>query len=243
MARGAVIVGASGDIGSAIAQRLLAVGRPLFLTRSREGTADDRLRHDPERGICWANLDLTDPQAIESTMREAIAYLGTPLDAVFSAGIVRDAPLMLTADDVWDAVLTVNLTAAFRCIRALAREMTVSGGGNIVLVGSTGGRTGTPGQSAYAASKGGLEAFARVAAVELGRFGVTVNVVAPGPTESRMFQEVGLKLAERAVQATPLRQLTKPDDIAEVVENLLSPERGYLTGQTIVIDGGMSIAR
>lgn len=243
MARGTVIIGASGDIGRSVALRLRGAGRRLFLTHGTGPREDyEELAHSPETGLCWAAVDLCDKASIDAAMGEAAVFLAGPFDLVYAAGVVRDAPLLLTSDDSWDLALAVNLTAPFRCIRALARAMSVAGEGNIVMIGSTGGLVGVPGQAAYASSKAGLNGLCRVAAVELGRYGITVNVVAPGPTESRMFRETGLKVLDKAIGATPLRRLAQPSEVAEIVEMLITPEQGYVTGQTIVVDGGMTIS-
>jgi NAD(P)-dependent dehydrogenase (short-subunit alcohol dehydrogenase family) len=243
VARGTVIIGASGDIGRSIALKLRATGRRLFLTHSlRAQTQDGELVHDPDAGLSWAAMDLHDKGSIDDRMGEAAAFLGAPFDMVYAAGIARDAPLMLTSDESWDLALSLNLTAPFRCMRALARDMSVAGSGNIVLIGSTGGLVGIPGQAAYSSSKAGLAGLCRVAAVELGRYGITVNVVAPGPTESRMFRDTGLKVIEGAIGAAPLRRLTQPEEVAEIVEMLIAPEQGYVSGQTIIVDGGMTIS-
>ena len=245
MKRGTIVVGASGDIGRAIALALHTTGRRLFLTHSGLGSfnADDYspLLDDDSR-LKWATMNLLDKASVESAITQASLFLEAEYDLVVASGIVRDAPMMMMRDDLWDDVIATNLTGVFRCLRTAARDMTVAGSGNIVLLGSTGARVGNPGQGAYAASKAGLEALCRVAAVELGRFGIAVNVVAPGPTESRMFRDVPMKTVERAITATPTRRLTRPEEVAEMVVALISQDAGSLTGQTIVIDGGMTIA-
>ena len=153
---------------------------------------------------------------------------------------MREAPIALLPDDAWAEVINVNLTGAFACLRAVARPMMVGEGGRIVLLGSVSGRIGIPGQAAYAASKAGLEALARVAAAEFGRYGITCNVVAPGAIDAGMFRTVADLAVTRVVTRTSLRRLGTVQEVASVVRFLLASDAAYLTGQTVVIDGGLS---
>jgi NAD(P)-dependent dehydrogenase (short-subunit alcohol dehydrogenase family) len=226
-----VVVGASGDIGSAIQDELELGGLRVVVTHRNAAQ-----RADVPSAF---RLDARDPDSIRDCLAGIEKSFGTPFGLVYVAGCMRDAPLALLSDDAWSEVLEVNLTGAFRCIRQVARSMMVRGSGRIVLVGSVSSQMGIPGQAAYAASKAGLEALARVAAVELGRFGICCNVVAPGPIDAGMFRTVAEKAVHKVVARTALRRLGTPSEVAGVVGFLLRDEAAYVTGQTIVVDGGL----
>lgn len=237
--RSALVIGATGDIGQAVATVLTNCGFTLILTHSSSNPPEELGRTEGQRRQ-WQRLDVRDSVAVRRLIEDAEQELGPPFALVYCAGIVRDMPLMLMSDDAWASVLDVNLTGAFYCVRAVSRAMMVAGCGRIVLVGSIAARRGNPGQANYSSSKGGLEALSRVVAVELGRYGVTCNVVAPGPIESRIVRDVNERIVERTIRATPLRRLGEPSDVAGAVRYLLSDAGGYVTGQTLVVDGGIS---
>lgn len=165
---------------------------------------------------------------------------GAVPDLVYCAGIVKDGSISLVSDEAWYSVIQTNLTGAFYFIRAISRQLMVAGNGRIVLIGSVSASKGNPGQLSYAAAKGGMESMCRVVAVELGRFGVTCNVVSPGAIESRMVKGTPTAAVDRLLKNTPLREFGKPTDVAGLVGFLLSEDGRYITGQTIQVDGGMT---
>ncbi len=232
--RSAIVVGASGDIGQAVALRLNSLGYRLTLTWNRG---------EPNRLIDgqWVQVDVRDADAIRQTIARAEAAHGVPFALVYCSGIVRDRPLMLMTDELWTEVMDVNLRGAFHCIRGVSRSMMAAGRGRLVMIGSVTAQRAQAGQAAYSASKAGLEALARVTARELGRYQVTCNVVVPGAIESRMFRNTQEAVVQTAIRNTPLRRLGEPRHVASAVAYLLDDDADFVTGQTLVVDGGMSL--
>jgi 3-oxoacyl-[acyl-carrier protein] reductase len=185
-------------------------------------------------------LDVTDHKSVWDFFQHIETVFGPPFGLVYVAGCLREAPIALLPFEVWSEVINVNLTGAFVCLRSAARPMMVGQGGRVVLLGSVSARVGIPGQAAYAATKAGLEALARVAAVEFGRFGITCNVVAPGAIDAGMFRSVADSAVDKVVKRTSLRRLGTVQEVAGVVRFLLTTDVTYITGQTVVIDGGLS---
>lgn len=228
------VIGAGGEIGAAIASTLEAAGLRVVRTYRTPPAA---VMND-EPGLHHA-LDVTDPGSIKRVSLAVEERFGPLFGMIYVAGSTKETPIMLLEHDDWKKVIEVNLTGAFSCLQAVARPMMVNGVGRIVLVGSVSAHIGTPDQAAYAASKAGLEALARVAAIELGRYGVTCNVVAPGAIDSGLFRAVAEQAVTKIVQRTALRRLGTPYEVAGAVRYLLSAEAAYITGQTIVVDGGL----
>lgn len=237
--RPCLIIGASGNIGEEIAALLLRQGRPLALTHSARSAPSPRLPANDDN-VRWYGVDVCDSDAVTRLVKTVEQDFGAAPDLVYCAGIVKDGSISLISDETWDAVLRTNLTGAFYFVRAVSKSLMVAGNGRIVLIGSVSAQKGNPGQLSYAAAKGGMESMCRVIAVELGRFGVTCNVVSPGAIESRMVKGTPTPAVEKLLKNTPLREFGKPGDVAGLVGFLLSEEGRYITGQTIQIDGGMT---
>lgn len=239
MKRPCLIVGASGNIGEEIAVHLAASGRPLALTHSPKSTHAERI---PPNGssVRWYGVDVCDSNSVTQLVKTVEQDFGAAPDLVYCAGIVKDGSISLISDETWHSVIQTNLTGAFHFVRAISRQLMVAGNGRIVLIGSVSATKGNPGQLSYAAAKGGMESMCRVVAVELGRFGVTCNVVSPGAIESRMVKGTPTPAVERLLKNTPLREFGKPADVAGMVRFLLSEDGRYITGQTIQVDGGMT---
>ena len=237
----ALVTGASGGIGSAIARSLAAQGARLAVSGSNVSKLEafrDSLSGDHVALPC----DLSDGAAVDALVPQAVEALGGKLDIlVNNGGITRDNLVMRMKDDEWDAVIRVNLEAAFRLARAAARPMMKARFGRIVSITSVVGTTGNPGQANYAASKGALTAMSKALAQELASRGITVNCVAPGFIASPMTD--GLPDAQKdALNARiPIGKMGEGDDIGAAVVYLASREAGYVTGQTLHVNGGMAM--
>ena len=237
----ALVTGASGGIGSAIAQALAAQGARLAVSGSnvdkleafRAGLAGDHVA---------VPCDLSDASAVDALVPAAVEKLGGRLDIlVNNAGVTRDNLTMRMKDDEWDQVIRVNLEAAFRLMRAAAKPMMKQRFGRIVSITSVVGQTGNPGQANYAASKAGLVGMSKAVAQELASRNITVNCVAPGFIRSAMTDV--LPDAQKAALLTkiPAGDLGTGEDIGAAVVYLASKEAGYVTGQTLHVNGGMAM--
>ncbi|BCA58172.1 3-oxoacyl-[acyl-carrier-protein] reductase [Sphingomonas sp. HMP6] len=237
----ALVTGASGGIGSAIAHALAAQGARLAVSGSNVAKLEafrDSLGGDHVALPC----DLSDGAAVDALVPAAVEALGGKLDIlVNNGGITRDNLVMRMKDEEWDAVIRVNLEAAFRLARAAARPMMKARFGRIVSITSVVGTTGNPGQANYAASKGALTAMSKALAQELASRGITVNCVAPGFIASPMTD--GLPDAQKdALNARiPMGKMGEGADIGAAVVYLASREAGYVTGQTLHVNGGMAM--
>ena len=237
--RPCLIIGASGDIGTAIAHKLLQEDYPLALTHS-PGSAPAASLADMEGKGRWYAVNVRDSKSVNSLVAAVEKDFGATPDLVYCAGVTKDSSLSLITDEMWDTVLGTNLSGAFYCARALCRSLMATGNGRIVFIGSVAGSKGNTGQLSYSATKGGLESMCRVIALEMGRFGTTCNVVSPGAIESRMIAGIPADAAEKFKKATPLRRFGKPSEVAALVHFLLGEDGRYITGQTIQIDGGLT---
>jgi Dehydrogenases with different specificities (related to short-chain alcohol dehydrogenases) len=237
--RPCLIIGASGDIGEAIAHKLIGNGRPVALTHSPRSGPTASLADIGDKGK-WYAVDVRDAKSINQLVADVQKDFKQPPDLVYSAGITKDAGLSLISDETWDAVIATNLSGAFYAARALSKPLMATGNGRIIFMGSVTAAKGNAGQLSYAATKGALESMCRVIAKELGRFGVTCNVVAPGAIDSRMLNDIPAPALDAFKKNIPLRRLGKTDEVASLVSFLLSEEGQYVTGQSIYIDGGLT---
>ncbi|MBJ3776662.1 3-oxoacyl-[acyl-carrier-protein] reductase [Acuticoccus mangrovi] len=234
----ALVTGATGGIGGAIAAGLKARGAKVIVT----GSTMERAEAARERLGCDAALaaDLGDRAAVDALAKEADA-LG-PVDILVNcAGITRDTLMLRMKDDDFDKVIEVNLTAAFRLSRALMRGMLKRRGGRIINIGSVVGATGNAGQANYAAAKAGLVGLTKAIAREVANRGVTVNLVAPGFIGTPMTDVLNEDQREQILSDIPAGTLGTPEDIAAAVIYLASAEAGYVTGQTLHVNGGMAM--
>jgi 3-oxoacyl-[acyl-carrier protein] reductase len=232
VSRVVLVTGGSKGIGRGIAARLQQAGHRVAATY-RSGDVPD--------GVLGVECDVTDPGQVESAFSEVEAALG-PVEAVIAnAGITRDGLVLRMSDDDWEAVLRTNLTGAFRVARRAARPMIRARFGRIVFISSVVGQLGSAGQVNYAASKSGLVGLARSLARELGSRGVTANVVAPGFIETDMTAELTEDLKSKYAEQIPLGRMGTVDDIAAVVEFLVSDAAAYVTGALLPVDGGLGM--
>ncbi|MFI4915156.1 MAG: 3-oxoacyl-[acyl-carrier-protein] reductase [Phycisphaerales bacterium JB060] len=241
--RVALVTGASRGIGRAIATRLAADGRHVVLAARSQGPLDE-LKSEIEKAGGQATalaVDVGDRAAFGAAIEGVVKDLGRLDVLVNNAGITRDGLLMRMTDEQWDEVINVNLTSAFAACRAAARPMMKNRFGRIVNIASTSGVVGNAGQANYAAAKAGLIGLTRTLARELGSKGVTANVVAPGFIETDMTSGLPEEVGQTVLKAMSVPRLGAPEDIAAAVSYASSDEAGFLTGQVICVDGGLTM--
>jgi 3-oxoacyl-[acyl-carrier protein] reductase len=241
--RVALVTGASRGIGRAIATRLAADGRHVVLAARSQGPLDGlkaEIEANGGRATALA-VDVGDRASFGAAIERVTKDLGRLDILVNNAGITRDGLIMRMTDEQWDEVLAVNLTSAFTACRAAARPMMRNRFGRIVNIASTSGVVGNAGQANYAAAKAGLIGLTRTLARELGSKGVTANVVAPGFIETDMTSGLPEEVGQTVLKAMSVPRLGTPEDIAEAVAYASSDAAGFLTGQVICVDGGLTM--
>jgi 3-oxoacyl-[acyl-carrier protein] reductase len=234
----ALVTGASRGIGKAIAERLAAEGARVIGTATSAAGAEAIQAWLGPLGGEGKLLDVRDAAACEALIGE-IAGLSI---LVNNAGVTRDTLLLRMKEDEWAAVIDTDLSSIFRLSKAVLRGMMKARHGRIISIGSVVGTMGNPGQANYAAAKAGLIGFSKSLAREIGSRGITVNVVAPGFIETDMTQKLGDEAKASLQKQIPLERLGKPEDIAAAVAFLASKEAGYITGETLHVNGGMLMA-
>ena len=237
----ALVTGASGGIGGAIAKALHAQGAAVVLSGTR-AEALEKLKSELGARAFVAQANLSDAASVEALPKAAEAAAGAPIDIlVNNAGITRDNLFMRMKDEEWDQVIQVNLTAAFRLSRAVLRGMMKKRWGRIVQITSIVGATGNPGQGNYAAAKAGLIGMTKSLAAEVASRNITVNAVAPGFIQTAMTDVLTDQQKEAIATRIPLARMGKAEEIAAAVVYLASEEAAYVTGETIHINGGMAM--
>ncbi len=236
----ALVTGASGGIGRAIARALHRQGASVGLSGTRM-EALNALANELGGRACVLPCNLADAEASQRLVGEAEAAMGSLDILVNNAGLTRDTLILRMKDEDWQAVLDVNLTAAFRLSRAAVRGMMKRRWGRIVSITSIVGVTGNPGQVNYAASKAGMIGFSKALAQEVASRAITVNAVAPGFIETAMTGALGEEQKAKLIERIPGGRLGKPEDVAAAVVYLASEEAGYVTGQTLHVNGGMAM--
>ena len=238
--KGALVTGASGGIGGAIARALHAQGAGVALSGTRT-EALDALAAELGRGSHVIPCDLGDAEATVELVREAESALGGVDILVNNAGLTRDSLALRMKDEDWQRVLDVNLTASFRLTRTCLKGMMKRRAGRVVNITSVVGVTGNPGQANYAASKAGMIGMAKALAQEIASRGITVNNVAPGFIDTAMTSDLTDNQKERLLSTIPEGRLGTPEDVAACVVFLASDEAAYITGQTVHVNGGMAM--
>jgi len=238
--KSALVTGASGGIGGAIAKALHARGANVGLSGTRTEPLEKLKAELGERAHVLP-ADLGDPAAIESLLKSADAALGGIDILINNAGLTRDNLAMRMKDEDWQKVIDVNLTAGFRLARGAMRGMMKKRWGRIIGITSVVGVTGNPGQANYAAAKAGMIGMSKSLAQEVASRNITVNCVAPGFIETQMTGALNDDQKARIMTAIPAGRLGQADEIAAAVVYLASPEAAYVTGQTIHVNGGMAM--
>jgi 3-oxoacyl-[acyl-carrier protein] reductase len=236
----ALVTGATGGIGGSIARALHAQGATVALSGTRKEVLDQLAAELGERAFV-VPADLSNAESVEALVPAAEAAMGSVDILVNNAGLTRDGLFMRMKDEDWDLVLRVNLDAAFRLSRAAIRGMMKKRWGRIVTITSVVGTTGNAGQANYAASKAALVGMSKALAAEVASRNVTVNCVAPGFIATPMTDVLNDKQREAILGTIPAGRLGAPDDIGAAVVYLASDEAGYMTGQTLHVNGGMAM--
>lgn len=235
----ALVTGASRGIGAAIADELAAQGATVIGTATSDAGAQAIGARLAAHGGHGRALDVTDAAAVDALIEAIAKEFGPVSILVNNAGITRDNLLMRMKDDDWQAILDTNLTSVFRTSKAVLRGMMKARKGRIVNIASVVGVTGNPGQANYAAAKAGIIAFSKSMAKEIGSRGITVNVVAPGFIDTDMTKALPEAQRTALLEQIALGQLGQPSDIANAVAFLAGPGAGYITGETLHVNGGM----
>ena len=238
--KNALVTGASGGIGSAIARRLHAAGAKVALSGTRQEPLERLANELGERAFILP-CNLNDMAAVEALPKQAIDALGSLDILVNNAGITRDNLFMRMSDEEWQSVINVNLTATMKLCKGALRGMMKSRWGRIINISSVVGATGNPGQGNYAASKAGMVGMSKSLAYEVASRGITVNVVAPGFIATAMTDKLADDRKEAILAQIPAGRMGAAEDIASAVGYLASDGAGYVTGSTLHVNGGMAM--
>ena len=240
----ALVTGASRGIGRAIADALAGAGFAVIGTATSSAGAEQITARFVERNFVGQGmvLNVNDAASISLLLKEVEENFGAPTVLVNNAGITKDNILLRMKEDEWSDVVNTNLNAVFRLSKACVRAMTKAKWGRIVNISSVVGSMGNSGQSNYSATKAGVEGFSRALAKELGSRNITVNTVAPGFIDTDMTKSLPVASKDAMLSQIPLARLGEPSEIADVVSFLVSDSAGYITGETIHVNGGMYMA-
>lgn len=236
----ALITGASGGIGSAIAKNLSQQGAHVVLHGTRAGRLEE-LESEIGSNVSVVTANLSDRDAVDGLVAEAAKATGAIDILVNNAGITRDNLFMRMKDEEWDDVLEVNLTSSMLLCRSAIRAMMKARWGRIISISSIVGVTGNPGQTNYAASKAGMIGFSKSLAAEVASRGITVNIVAPGFIETPMTDELADEQKQKLLANVPAGRLGSSQEVAAAVSFLASEEAAYMTGSTLHVNGGMAM--
>jgi 3-oxoacyl-[acyl-carrier protein] reductase len=238
----ALVTGASRGIGKAIAEQLAASGATVIGTATTDKGAEAISAYLNDSGGTGMCLNVTDNESVAAVIKQITSDIGAISILVNNAGITKDNLLMMMKEDQWDDVINTNLTSVYRMSKSVVRSMMKARKGRIINIASVVGSTGNPGQTNYSATKAGLLGFTKSLAREIGSRNITVNAVAPGFIETDMTRELGDEQRDALIAQIPLNRLGSPADIAHAVAFLASPEAGYITGETLHVNGGMYMA-
>ncbi len=240
----ALVTGASRGIGAAIAEHLGKAGAIVIGTATSDFGAEKISTRFVEQNIRGVGkvLNVTDADSVAALLKNITEEFGAPAILVNNAGITKDNLLMRMSDDEWFDVVNTNLSAVFRLSKGVLRGMMKARWGRIINISSVVGAMGNPGQANYAATKAGVAGFARSLAAEVGSRGITVNTVAPGFIDTDMTKVLPEEQKQILLSRIPLGRLGAPEEIAAVVAFLASDAGGYISGETINVNGGMYMA-
>jgi len=234
----ALVTGASRGIGKAIAQQLVADGFHVIGTATSDNGAEAISGYLGDSGS-GMKLNVTDAESIKSVLKDIADSVGAPTVLVNNAGITRDNLMLRMKDDEWDDIMSTNLSSVFRVSKGCLRGMMKKKKGRIVSIASVVGVTGNAGQANYAAAKAGIIGFSKSLAKEVGSRNITVNTVAPGFIDTDMTKALAEDQRTALLQGVPLGRLGDAEEIAHAVSFLCSDKAGYITGETLHVNGGM----
>lgn len=237
----ALVTGATRGIGKAIALQLASQGATVIGTATSESGAEKIKASLLEIGNAGTGivLDVSSLESITAVLADINEQFGAPTILINNAGITRDNLMLRMKEEEWDAVINTNLTSIFRVSKAVLRGMTKARWGRIINISSVVGKMGNAGQANYAAAKAGVEGFSRSLAREVGSRGITVNNVAPGFIDTDMTKELSDSHKAVMLSAVPVQRLGQPEEISAAVGYLASEAAGYVTGETLHVNGGM----
>ena len=235
----ALVTGASRGIGKAIAETLADAGATVIGTATSESGAEKITEYLSAKGGKGMCLNVADDASIKDVIKAIKDDFGNIGILVNNAGITRDNLMMMMKDDQWNDIIQTNLTSVFKMSKAVVRPMMKARTGRIINIASVVGLTGNPGQTNYSAAKAGILGFSKSLAREIGSRHITVNTVAPGFIDTDMTRELPEEQREALISQIPLNKLGDPQDIANAVLFLASPEASYITGETLNVNGGM----
>jgi 2-hydroxycyclohexanecarboxyl-CoA dehydrogenase len=247
-ARVALVTGAARGIGEAISAALAAVGYAVAIADIDDAGAKStaaRLAEDTGSQTLGVCIDVADSASVHEAVQRIERELGPIEVLVNNAGVDVIQPFVDSTEETWQRLVQINLLGTVRCTRAVLDGMRERGRGRIISLGSDAGRVGSSGEAVYSATKGGVIAFTKALAREVARDSITVNCVCPGPTDTALLDQVAeasQKLYDGLARAIPLRRIGQPTDIAPAVAFLASEGAGFITGQTLSVSGGLTMA-
>lgn len=241
----ALVTGASGGIGQAIALKMASLGARVIISGTREQVLNDLMAKikeaTPTAEVAVLTCNLSDAESVNTLFDRAEECFGSVQILINNAGITKDTLLMRMKDDAWDDVININLTSCFRLCRAAIKKMMRARYGRIINISSVVGATGNPGQTNYCASKAGMVGFSKALALEVASRGITVNNVAPGFIETDMTHGLSAAVKEKILSSIPQNKMGSANDVADSVAFLASDNAHYITGQTLHVNGGMAM--
>lgn len=239
----ALVTGSTRGLGKAMAARLAQEGATVVVTGRDGAKAEEVARELKRQGgeAIGLPLEVSDASSVASLLAAVEQKLGTVDILVNNAGITRDTLLLRMDEEAWDEVIRVNLTGAYRLAKGVLRGMMKKRWGRIINISSIVGLIGNPGQTNYAASKAALIGFTKSLAREVASRGITVNAVAPGFIASDMTDALSQEQKERLVEKIPMGRIGRPEEVASCVAFLASDDASYITGHTLVVDGGLAM--
>lgn len=244
--RVALVTGSARGIGRATVDKLAAEGARVAVADINGDLAAQTAAALRERGAdaFAVSVDVTDRESVRAGVNQVIQHFGRIDILVNNAGWDKVEPFLKSDEATWDRVIAINLYGTLHMCKAVLPGMIERGYGKIVNVASDAGRVGSSGEAVYSAAKGGVIAFSKTLAREMARHQINVNVVCPGPTDTPLFAEIGsynAGLADALIKAIPFRRLAQPSELANAIAFLASDEASYITGQTISVNGGLSM--